>query len=216
MNKPNYQAVFFDFDGVILDSANIKTIAFAEMFKEFGVETASSVVAHHLANEGISRFEKFKYIYENILHKPIDQDLLDELGKKFNRLVFEKVLTAPFIEGAYETLQDLKRNETPAFVASGAPHEEVKLIVETRKLAPYFTEVHGSPRKKKHIIKDVCNRYGFEPIRCLFIGDAMTDYEAAIAAGTHFLGIVGTEEESVFPDGTRISPYVHADLPLGK
>ncbi len=35
MEKHNYQAVFFDFDGAILDSVNVKTNAFATMFRPY-------------------------------------------------------------------------------------------------------------------------------------------------------------------------------------
>jgi beta-phosphoglucomutase-like phosphatase (HAD superfamily) len=31
-----YQAIFFDFDGVILDSVHVKTEAFAAMFRKYG------------------------------------------------------------------------------------------------------------------------------------------------------------------------------------
>ena len=34
--KNKWQAVFFDFDGVILDSVDVKTQAFAAMFRAYG------------------------------------------------------------------------------------------------------------------------------------------------------------------------------------
>ncbi|MFP4573949.1 MAG: HAD family hydrolase [Desulfobacterales bacterium] len=205
-----YQAIFFDFDGVILDSVHVKTEAFAAMFRPYGPDIEKAVVDYHLANGGVSRFKKFEYYYTQLLNKPIDQETLDALGHEFNRLVLGKVLESSFIPGAMETLEKLKKNAVPAFVASGTPDEEIKLIVEKKGLSSYFLEVHGSPRKKDQIISDIAGRYNFDLPGCLFIGDAMTDYEAAFKCGTKFLGITKQKDQSPFPEGTRVMQ--HLDL----
>ncbi len=200
-----WQAVFFDFDGVILDSVDVKTKAFAKMFRHYGPEVEKAVVEYHLANGGISRFKKFEYYYKNFLQKPITQNILNALGKEFNQLALGNVLLAPFIDGALATLKKLTKDEIPAFVVSGTPDEEIKIIVEKRNLAPYFWEVHGSPRKKEEIVRDIAGRYGYQLKKCLFIGDAATDYEAAKVCRTIFLGIVKDGEKSQFPKGTLVS-----------
>lgn len=203
MNKPiPYQAVFFDFDGVILDSVNVKTEAFAAMFRQYGPDVEKAVVAYHLANGGVSRFKKFQYYYENLLGKSITQQELEVLGEEFSRLALQGVLDSPFIPGALETLRKLKNQNIPCFVASGTPDEEIKLIVEKRELSPYFIEVHGSPMKKSDIVTNIANNYDLSLPDCLFIGDAMTDYEAAKACGTKFMGIVEKGHKSPFPNNT--------------
>ena len=63
----NWNAVFFDFDGVIPDSVYVKTKPFAKIFRHYGPEVEQAVVDHHLANGGVSRFEKFEYYYTHIL-----------------------------------------------------------------------------------------------------------------------------------------------------
>lgn len=185
-----YQAVFFDFDGVILDSVNVKTDAFASMFRKYGPEVEKAVVDYHLAHGGVSRFEKFKYYYEKLLKKTINDKELDRLGCQFNELVLEKVLASPFIPGALETLKELKEKSIPAFVVSGTPDVELKSIVEKRKLSSYFLEVHGSPITKDIIITDILNRHELVAPECLFVGDAITDYEAAMICHMDFIGIV--------------------------
>jgi HAD superfamily hydrolase (TIGR01549 family) len=202
------QAVFFDFDGVILDSVDVKTKAFAKMFRHYGPEVEEAVVEYHLANGGVSRFKKFEYYYKNFLQKPITQNILNALGREFNQLALDDVLLAPFIDGALETLKQLTKDEIPAFVVSGTPDVEIKIIVEKRNLAPYFLELHGSPRKKEEIVRDIAGRYGYQLEKCLFIGDATTDYEAAKICGTMFLGIVNGKEKSPFPKGTLVSTKV--------
>jgi phosphoglycolate phosphatase-like HAD superfamily hydrolase len=215
-----WQAVFFDFDGVVLDSVQVKTEAFAQMFRSFGPDVEQAVVAYHLAHGGMSRFEKFRYYYNNLLHMPVSEDRLLALGEEFSDLVLTKILEAPFVAGASETLIKLAIERVPAFVVSGTPDVEVKFIVEKRKLIGYFQEVHGSPRYKDEILRDIIGRKGYEPEHCLFLGDAMTDYKAALVVGTRFLGVVPEGIPSPFPDGTDVSTVVCCNvdgsvLPIG-
>jgi HAD superfamily hydrolase (TIGR01549 family) len=207
-----WQAVFFDFDGVILDSVHVKTEAFAQMFRQYGPNIERAVVEYHLEHGGISRFEKFKHYYNNLLHTPVSEDQLQTLGEEFSELVLAKILESPFVSGAQETLRELASERIPAFVVSGTPEEEVKSIVDNRGLSAFFQEVHGSPRVKDEILLDIIWRRGFVPARCLFIGDAMSDYKAARSVGTRFLGIMPKGEPSPFPSGTFVSSAVRCNL----
>jgi phosphoglycolate phosphatase-like HAD superfamily hydrolase len=200
----HYQAIFFDFDGVILDSVHIKTEAFATMFRPYGPAIEKAVVDYHMNNGGISRYKKFEYFYTQLLNKPIDQEALKSLGQEFERLTLQGVLAAPYISGALQTLKKAQERSIPSFVVSGTPDEEIKMVVEKRNLAHYFWEIHGSPRTKDQIILDISSRYNFNLSNCLFIGDTMTDYQAAKTTGTDFLGIVPKGHESPFPDGTWV------------
>ena len=52
------EVVFWDFDGVIKDSVDIKTQAFESLFLPYGSEVVARVRSHHVINGGMSRFEK--------------------------------------------------------------------------------------------------------------------------------------------------------------
>lgn len=198
-------AVFWDFDGVVLDSVDVKTCAFGKMFGQHGPNVQKAVVEYHLMNGGVSRFEKFKYFYRNILKCPLGDGELDALGRQFSSLVLEEVLSAPFMPGAYETLQYLKKRSIPCYVVSGTPDGEIKKIVDARKLGCFFQEVHGSPSLKEDILKDIICRKGYSLENCVFLGDAMTDYKAAKKVGTKFIGIIKDGCENFFPDDTFVA-----------
>jgi HAD superfamily hydrolase (TIGR01549 family) len=206
--RRRYQAVFFDFDGVILDSVHVKTRTFAAMFRHHGSDIEEAVVRYHLANGGVSRFEKFRYFYEQLLSQSISDLELKELGEEFSRLALQDVLNSAYIPGALDTLKQLNEMAIPCFVASGTPDQEIKQIVKKKDLAPYFLEVHGSPKKKESIVLDVTKRHCLVPEQCLFIGDAMTDFDAAKQTGTDFLGISPTANASPFPDGISVKNRV--------
>ena len=61
-----YSHLFFDCDGVILNSNKIKTDAFYKLALNFGELQAQKLVNHHLENGGISRYEKIKFFQKNI------------------------------------------------------------------------------------------------------------------------------------------------------
>jgi beta-phosphoglucomutase-like phosphatase (HAD superfamily) len=50
------QAVIFDFDGVIVESMDIKTQAFVELFRDHP-EHHETIVRLHLENGGMSRYD---------------------------------------------------------------------------------------------------------------------------------------------------------------
>lgn len=179
-------AVVFDFDGVVLESADVKTDAFVELFAPHGADVQAQVRAHHLANLGISRFKKFEWIYRELLGRTITDDESAALGQAFSDLALAKILAAPFVPGADVALAALAPR-LPLFVASGTPQGELDHIVDARGLRPHFREVWGTPTEKPTILRDLMARHGWTPAQVLFIGDGMSDYKAAHAVGCEFL-----------------------------
>lgn len=169
--------MFFDFDGVVLESGDIKTEAFLELYKGQGIESA--VREHHLSNQGVSRFGKFKWIAENLLNQTYTDQMGQELGKRFSALVKQKVIAASFVKGFSEMMEHIAKSDIYCVVASGTPDAELQSIVKERKIGGWFHEVHGSPTKKAEIVEDVLSRKGYDRADCLFFGDASTDHEAA-------------------------------------
>lgn len=172
-----YKCMFFDFDGVVLESGDIKTDAFVELYAGKGIE--EEVKAHHLANQGVARFEKFRWISENLLKEKHTEEIGRALGERFSALVKAKVLSAPFVPGFREMIAFIRLQNIYCVVASGTPEEELRGIVKDRKLTPFFDEVYGSPRKKAEIAMGVMDRKQFKAEDCLFFGDASTDHQAA-------------------------------------
>lgn len=208
----NWEAVFFDFDGVILDSVHVKTEAFAKMFRKYGADIENKVVEYHLKNGGISRFEKFRYYYENLLNKDITDKELKQLGEVFTKHILKGVLESPFINGVMDTLKQLRNNNIPAYIVSGTPDEELDYIVEKKNLSSFFNEIHGSPRQKSEIIDHILKENNYKSDNCLFIGDAMSDYKAASETSVCFLGIVKDCEKTPFPEETIISHSVNCSI----
>jgi HAD superfamily hydrolase (TIGR01549 family) len=201
------KAIFFDFDGVIAESVNVKTEAFAQLFKEYGPETVEKVVDHHLAHGGVSRFEKIRHYHKEYLGNFIDEDELSEWCRRFSDLVLEKVISSPYVPGALELLEDCHKQYS-CFIITGTPQEEIELIVSRRGLREYFVALHGSPRTKIEIVREVMLSHDLHPEDVIYLGDAMTDYNAAKEAKIRFIGRSPAGQPNPFPPDV----YVVSDL----
>ena len=195
-------AIFFDFDGVILDSVNVKTEAFAKLFEHFGEEVVNQVVKYHLNNGGISRFEKIRYFYSDILKKDLNDDELSKICDEFGSLVFNEVLKANWILGAKEFLLSF-HDKLKLFIVSGTPQDEMRKIIDLRGLGLYFQSVHGSPAFKDKLCEKIMEKHSLKQDEIIFVGDAMTDYDAAKSIGLSFIG-VSENEQNLFPPETLL------------
>jgi phosphoglycolate phosphatase-like HAD superfamily hydrolase len=179
------RAVIFDFDGVILESVDIKTEAFLFLFADHP-EHGEAIRRYHLENLGISRYLKFEWIYSELLGRAISEEEIRQLGETFSEIVLEKVLACPFVPGAMKLLETL-HNRSLLFIASGTPQEELERVVDARNLRQFFTEVWGSPRGKVEIIRSILSRFGLSEEDVFFVGDGLSDYRAAVETGVGFI-----------------------------
>jgi beta-phosphoglucomutase-like phosphatase (HAD superfamily) len=188
-----YEAFFFDFDGVLADSVEVKTRAFARLFESHGPEVVARVIAHHRHHGGMTRVDKFRHYYHEYLGKSLSNDEMIDLCQRFSELVVDEVVAAPEINGAEEFLQRWCRR-LACFVISATPDEEIKEIVNRRGMEQYFKEVLGAPVDKRKNLEILLAKYNLNPSRCFFFGDAESDYLAAAICGVEFFGIVPGED----------------------
>lgn len=124
------KTIILDFDGVVAESVDIKTEAFRELFKEYK-DLIDDIGKYHLQNNAISRFIKFKYIYENFLGEEYTEEVEKELGKRFWEIVFRKVVECPFVVGAEDFLKKFSKTR-PIYLVSATPQEELARILTRR------------------------------------------------------------------------------------
>ncbi|TIT73553.1 MAG: HAD family hydrolase [Mesorhizobium sp.] len=199
-------AIIFDFDGVILDSAEIKAQAFAEIYADCGDEWSGFILDYQRQHGGISRREKFKHFDKVIVgHEPTEERLL-LLSARFTDLVFRKILSAPFIPGA-RSLLDTARGHSRLFVVSGTPQEELVEIIHRRSLKPYFEAIIGAPITKLEAFTRILNM-DIARETVLAIGDSKTECSAAVELGIPFLGIRNGPSPTDFPKEIATLPHL--------
>tara|TARA_B110001450_G_scaffold207151_1_gene197438 strand:- start:2411 stop:3085 length:675 start_codon:yes stop_codon:yes gene_type:complete len=179
----------FDFDGVLVDSIDIKADAFAELYNPYGSEIVEQVVKHHLANGGMSRFDKLNYYHNIYLNMKIDQFEMDSLANQFSKIVMDKVIACPEIPGAEKFIKEICLQHK-CYINSATPQNEIRQIVLARGLQKYFCTVLGSPISKSENLRNIRVMNHEVPISdFLFFGDALSDFEAAANNNLDFIGI---------------------------
>jgi len=193
------KAVIFDFDGVLVESVDIKTKAFAKMYQQYGSEIEKSVIDFHLAHGGVSRNEKLRYYEERLLGRHLSLEKENLLAKTFSDMVKTDVIKAPFVPGAEQFLLSYHQR-LALFVVSGTPHEELYDILAKRDMLKYFLSVYGAPYRKFEAIENILMLYGFDGQSVVMVGDSRTDYEEAMIAGINFIGRSSTNNFAFPPD----------------
>jgi len=202
MNK--YDALFFDFDGVIVDSVDLKTRALKKIFEPFGELIVKKVLFHHVNHLGVNRRLKMQYYYKEFLNISLKESHLNEICHQFSDLVLNEIVAAPEIPGVEEYLRRFYK-KTPIFVISGAPEIELKKIISRRGLDIYFKDVFGSLVEKGSILLKLIRKYALTPENCLYYGDAESDYIAAKKCGVQFCAVVKGDNSHLL----KIDPKVN-------
>ena len=180
------KAIIFDFDGVIAESSEIKTSAFCKLFEQEGEGVAEEAVRHHLQNEGVSRYEKFMYIYKNIIKKPLTANASRNLGKRFSSLVVQNVVEAPFVKGAREFMES-NQSRYKFFIVSGTPSAEMRQIAKKKNITRFFEAIYGSPTRKKDAVAEILKKEKINSQNAVYVGDSMSDYKAAADNSVFFI-----------------------------
>lgn len=195
----SFQAILFDFDGVLCECMDVKTEAFAQLFEPFGEDIVKKVVDHHVKHGGISRYKKIEYYYKEYLNQEISYDKVNELAQKFSDLVVNKVITSYWVKGAKEFLEKYYKI-IDLYVISGTPQEELDLIVKKRDMEKYFKGVYGTPNTKPVHARRIIFENGYDPKKVLYVGDSLSDYKDAQEAEIPFLGRACEGRGSFFPE----------------
>jgi phosphoglycolate phosphatase-like HAD superfamily hydrolase len=200
--------IFFDFDGVLAESVSAKTDAFRELYLPFGGDIAEKVVAHHKYHGGVSRYEKFRIYHSTFLGKELTDEEVQVLAGQFSDLVLKKVIASDEVPGAKQFLEKYYKKMS-FWIITGTPTKEIAVIASDRSMDNYFLGLHGSPEKKKYWTEYLLNKNKLNREETLFLGDAVTDYEAAVHSKIHFALREDAENKAYFQDfnGIRFTDF---------
>jgi len=185
--------ILWDFDGVIFDSMKIKSEGFQGLFVGYDDDFLSQIEAYHYAHGGVSRFDKIRYFYEVLLKQPISDEKVIRLADDFAKIIEKKLFNKTnLISDSVLFIQEHYQEYT-FHIVSGAEHDELNHLCEVFELQSYFISINGSPTKKDVLVKNVLDSYAYKKEETILIGDAMTDYNAALKNGIEFYGYNNTD-----------------------
>jgi phosphoglycolate phosphatase-like HAD superfamily hydrolase len=182
-----YRYIIFDFDGVLVESNEIRFNGFRKLFENYPEDQVERLVAYAKANGGVSRYQKIKYFFNEICLKPITEESVNEWADKFSKLVAQDVVTAKSVEGSVEFLEEYS-NVFDFAIVSGSDQVELRNICRQRKIDHFFKMILGSPVEKKDNIASLLTDLNWTPSQSLYVGDSNNDLDAAKANNLNFIG----------------------------
>lgn len=188
-NLETYNAIFFDCDGVLIDSNNVKKDNIQKAVEGCCTpQKANEFVLYFLQTLGIPRERKINKWFSAA-------DAIDIL-RRYDELNNETIPLVPMIPGVREFLKSLQMQSKKCWVFTGADEKLVQSVLTAKNVLKYFVSVHGAPLDKVQNYSKVN-----PPTPALMFGDSPEDYNFAKVVGADFVFVSGASvftEDQIF------------------
>ncbi len=188
INLDNYNNIFWDFDGVIMDSMPVRNKGFEQVLRKFPKAEVDELIKFHLENGGLSRYVKFRYFFEKIRNEEVSDEKINQLAAEFSIVMKELLVDESLL--IYDSLNFIKRNfqNYKMHIVSGSDQSELRYLCKRLGIAEYFLSINGSPTPKTELVEQLLQQYNYKKDRSVLIGDSINDYEAANNNEIDFMG----------------------------
>ena len=181
------QAAILDFDGVVVESLDVKLRAFLRLAEPYGEAILAAARRRNPFGKGVTRSIAIRRFFAEELRRELAPEEEAGMVRLFGEMVEEAVVRAPLVPGVREFIET-QSQRCALFVVSSTPEAELVRIVAARGLAPFFREVRGFPPAKPENVVALLSKWDIEPSAAVLVGDTAEDERAAAAAGVRFVG----------------------------
>jgi len=180
--------ILWDFDGVILDSMQVRDYGFRCIFSKYHKDLVDEFIQYHRLNGGLSRFHKIKYFYNNLLSKEISEEQIQLYADKFSSLMKTKLTNIEYL--IEDSIKFIKENYKiyNFYIVSGSEHNELNYLCDKLDVSKYFIDICGSPVPKNELVNNLLKKRHCKNEETILIGDSINDYEAAQINNIKFCG----------------------------
>ncbi|MCF4102675.1 HAD hydrolase-like protein [Gillisia sp. M10.2A] len=192
VNFKNKTVILWDFDGVILDSMEVRTKGFKTVLGSFPEKKVQELVNFHLKNGGLSRYVKFKYFFEQIIKVPVNSNDVEKYSNMFSEIMLEilpnkKLLIPDSLNFIIDNQEKFEMH-----IVSGSDENELKKLCYALDITNLFKSIQGSPVPKTDLVSEILAREHYYNSSVVLIGDSINDHDAAIQNSIDFLGYNNT------------------------
>jgi beta-phosphoglucomutase len=189
--KPRFQAVIFDLDGVLTDTARFHFLAWKHMAQGLGIEIDE---AFNETLKGIDRMTSLERILQHgkvQIPQEEKERLAHEKNEHYKELI-ASMTRQDLLPGALERLDELKSLGVKISLASAS--RNAPTILESLGISGYFDSiadpalvVHGKPAPDLFLL--AAASLHVRPEACLGVEDAEAGVTAIKTAGMQALGV---------------------------
>ncbi len=204
INFLNYKLIFFDFDGVVVDTEWQHFSAFNNVLKNYGIKiTKKEYMEEYLAYDDKGCFIK---VFKNKLNKNLSKEEVQNLIKQKTEILMNEIKkkikvyhdTIKFINFISEKFKDIK-----LCIVSGALKTEIVFILKKLKLDKKFFLIisaedvkNGKPSPEPFLLakqkaENLLNKR-FNKNEILVIEDSINGIKSALDAGFDVLAVAHT------------------------
>jgi beta-phosphoglucomutase len=185
-------AVIFDMDGVIVDNGNYHKRAWLEFCKQHKI----SFSEENFINVFFGRTNE--QVLPDLFGRKLSRKEIEEFGNEKEavyRKIYQPELKAAL--GFISFLTELKENEIPVGVATSAPPENVKFVLQGLKIEDSIDVVvddsmvsHGKPNPEIYL--KAAKLLKRDPSNCVVFEDSRSGTRSAWDAGTKVVALTTT------------------------
>jgi beta-phosphoglucomutase len=192
------QAVIFDLDGVIVDTAHYHFIAWKRLAKELGIHFTEQ---ENEQLKGVSRMRSLEIVLE-LGNLRLSQEEMERLATKKNQW-FVGYINAmkpdEIFPGVKELIQDIRSHGIKVALASSSKNAHTVLnLLNIRNLFDAVVDgtmiTHTKPDPEIFLL--AAKKLTIPPTQCLVFEDAEAGVEAAVAAGMKCIGVGSPQQLS--------------------
>lgn len=183
-----FKVLFWDFDGVLMDSMKVREIGFRNVLKDYPDEAVDELVKYHMQNGGLSRYLKFRYFYESVLQEKVEEKQIIYLANQFKKIMLSLLIDEKLLIKSTNIYVKENYKKQKMHITSGSDEEELHQICSGVGIHKYFKNIKGSPTTKIENVNNLIIENDYRNKDCILIGDSINDLDAAVANNIKFAG----------------------------
>jgi len=180
----------FDLDGTLVDTVETRIVAWLRTFEEQRIPANRALVAGLIGSDG----RRLARIVAKAAGQTLDSNREEEIDRRAGEIYSELNLDPKTLPGALELLQTLDESGRRWAIATSSRREQVDASIKAlaRSRRPIVIDGSNVDRAKPapDLLLFAARELGVEPTRCCYVGDAIWDMQAAVAAGMPAIGVV--------------------------